>query len=96
MRHVAATPTPLARRLALLPSTSAQVPQSMTAEQLRPTFEQFGSILDITIILDKTTRVSKGERRAPDPCAHAFASPAVSSEPPPPPSARAARQAAAS
>ena len=42
----------------------AQVPQHLTAEQLRPTFEAYGVIEDITIILDKTTRASKGESAA--------------------------------
>ena len=39
-----------------------QVPQQMTAEQLRPTFEAYGTIVDITIILDKTSHVSKGAK----------------------------------
>lgn len=39
----------------------------MTAEELRPTFEQFGSVEDITIILDKTTRISKGDLSVPHP-----------------------------
>jgi len=37
-----------------------QVPMHMTAEHLRPTFERFGKIEEITIIIDKTTRLSKG------------------------------------
>ena len=32
----------------------------MTAEQLRPTFEPFGNIEEVTIIYDKTTHLSKG------------------------------------
>ena len=37
-----------------------QVPMQMTAEQLKPNFEPFGNIEEVTIIYDKTTRVSKG------------------------------------
>jgi len=37
-----------------------QVPMHITAEQLRPAFEEFGKIEDITIITDKATRLSKG------------------------------------
>jgi RNA recognition motif-containing protein len=32
----------------------------LTAEQLRPVFEAFGTIEDVMIIYDKTTHLSKG------------------------------------
>ena len=32
----------------------------MTAEQLKPNFEPFGNIEEVTIIYDKTTHLSKG------------------------------------
>ena len=40
--------------------SAAQVPVPMTAEQLRPHFEPFGNIEEVTIIFDKTTHQSKG------------------------------------
>lgn len=39
---------------------SSQVPTQMTAEQLRPTFEPFGNIEEVSIIHDKSTQMSKG------------------------------------
>ena len=36
------------------------MPLQLTAEQLRPIFEPFGQIEEVTIIHDKTTRLSKG------------------------------------
>ena len=41
-----------------------QVPMHLTSEQLRPVFEPFGTIEDITIIYDKNTQQSRGERHA--------------------------------
>ena len=35
---------------------------NMTADQLKPTFEPFGNIEEVTIIYDKTTQMSKGAR----------------------------------
>jgi len=37
-----------------------QVPASYTAEQLRPNFEQFGNIEEVSIIYDKATQLSRG------------------------------------
>ena len=42
------------------PPPPTQVPVTMTAEQLRPNFESFGNIEEITIIRDKSTHLSKG------------------------------------
>lgn len=37
-----------------------QVPMQMTAEQLRPTFDPFGNVEEVSIIHDKVTHLSKG------------------------------------
>ena len=42
------------------PGRGAQVPVSMTAEQLHPHFEPFGHIEEVSIILDKATQMSRG------------------------------------
>lgn len=42
------------------PGCGAQVPASMTAEQLHPHFEPFGHIEEVSIILDKATQMSRG------------------------------------
>ena len=39
----------------------------MTAEQLRPQFEPFGNVEEVTIIYDKSTHLSKGERPSTPP-----------------------------
>ena len=36
------------------------MPASYTAEQLRPNFEQFGNIEEVSIIYDKATQLSRG------------------------------------
>ena len=66
--HAAAACRPCAQRGRLCfgskrPPDGPQVPLQMTAEQLRPTFEAYGTVEEITIILDKTARVSKGKPR---------------------------------
>ena len=52
---------------ATVPCCSSQVPMHMTAEQLRPQFEPFGNVEEVTIIYDKSTHLSKGERPSTPP-----------------------------
>ena len=55
-------PVYLYASLCKLCAALGQVPMHMTAEQLRPNFDPFGNVEEVTIIYDKTTNLSKGPR----------------------------------